>query len=259
MKGLKNTIVAGLMMITASFAYAGDESYSQVLGFSKDGQYFAYVQSGIQDGSGFFWAQVDVIDTFQNKLLKRVYDDSEEESLNDEASDFTPSEEQQFINNLVQTAGLNRYGIDQNTKGRTVLSRSYTDMSEYKDTVFSIKYWAQGGASTSVERFKINLTEQKAPTEIHNQWCQDDFGYKSNMITLTLTGPTFGDEEDQSIAQTLTLQKDLRAPSSRSCAYDYKVAQIINFNNAIIVLVNYQTPGFEGPNYRFMAVTGKIK
>ena len=42
-------------------AYAGDAAMLEVLGFSKDGRYFGIVQSGVEDGSGYPYARLDIV------------------------------------------------------------------------------------------------------------------------------------------------------------------------------------------------------
>ena len=226
MKTIVNALLTGLMIIASTAAYAGDASESKVLGFSNDGRYFAYMQSGIQDGSGFFYAQIDVIDVEQNKLLKTVYGDSEDESTDYEM--LSPAQEQQFVAKLKQTANLNRYGINEKNVGKVVLSRPYTDVSEYKNTVFAIDYWAQGGTSSSIETFKLNITEETAPNEAHNEWCREPFWGSDNskMMTLSIITNYSIYPEENTNSEEIILQKDTRAPASRSCAWGYRVAEL---------------------------------
>lgn len=253
MKALK-LILTSLMILTATtMAQAGDASVAKVVGFSKDGKNFAFLQDGIQDGSGFYWAQVDVIDVNNNKLLKRVALNSND-LFSDQGEGTTPAQEKAIYNEVLKRANLNHYQIDQKIKGKTVLERPYTDFSTYTNTVFSLDYWAQGGASTTVETYSLTVREQAAPVEQHNEWCQDFIN--DTMITVEVKGPLYGNYHNNS--RTITLQKDLRVPSSRSCAYGYSVKQIISYKKGIVALVNYQAPGFEGPNYRFIAVTGQL-
>lgn len=254
MKTIRNLILSALITLSSAVSFAGDASDSTILGFSKDGSHFAFMQTGVQDGSGFFWTQIDVIEVASNKLVKRVYEDSEKYLPIDE--EITPAQEKQFIDMMKRRADLDRYGIDQAIKGNTVLNRPLTDFSSYNNTVFSVEYWAQGGASSMVKTYKLDIKESKAPVEKHNEWCQDDF-YGSYMITVNLT-TNHSLYDDQYTPNVTTLQKDTRVPASRACAWGYKPTQIINYKNALVVLVNYQTVGFEGPNYRFIAVTGQL-
>ena len=52
-----------LAFLTASAASAGDVAEMRPLGFSPDGKFFAFEQFGEQDGSGFAYAEIQVIDT----------------------------------------------------------------------------------------------------------------------------------------------------------------------------------------------------
>ncbi len=52
-----------------SIAFAGDAASRKILGFSPDGRYFAFEQYGVQDGSGFPYAEVFVIDTEEDKWV----------------------------------------------------------------------------------------------------------------------------------------------------------------------------------------------
>jgi predicted secreted protein len=45
-----------------SIARAGDAAGREVIGFSPDGRYFAFEQYGVQDGSGFAYSDIMVID-----------------------------------------------------------------------------------------------------------------------------------------------------------------------------------------------------
>ena len=58
--------LAGLALLTAP-AFAGDAAQFQPLGFSEDGRYFAFEEYGIQDGSGFPYANITILDTAADK------------------------------------------------------------------------------------------------------------------------------------------------------------------------------------------------
>ena len=50
-------------VLSNSIAWAGDYASRHVIGFSADGRYFAFEQYGAQDGSGFPYAEIFIIDT----------------------------------------------------------------------------------------------------------------------------------------------------------------------------------------------------
>lgn len=51
-----------LKLALIATAHAGDFAYEQVIGFSKDGRYFGFEEYGVQDGSGFPYSNIFIID-----------------------------------------------------------------------------------------------------------------------------------------------------------------------------------------------------
>ena len=55
------------------------------------------------------------------------------------------------------------------------------------------------------------------------------------------------------------LQKDGAAfPKSRNCPYGYHIEQVYFYKNRVAVFMNIFSQGFEGPDMRYMAVTGLL-
>ena len=55
---------ASLILALGAFtsALAGESAQFDAIGYSEDGRYFAFEQFGIQDGSGFAYAEIFLID-----------------------------------------------------------------------------------------------------------------------------------------------------------------------------------------------------
>ncbi|MCD6589299.1 MAG: hypothetical protein J7K88_12195, partial [Candidatus Fermentibacteraceae bacterium] len=51
------------LMLLSSASSAEDQAWFRLIGFSEDGSYAAWEMGGIQDGSGFQWVEMEVIDT----------------------------------------------------------------------------------------------------------------------------------------------------------------------------------------------------
>jgi len=69
---MTNAPLATLIALTlwaCSPALAGDTAEINVLGFSADGSIFAFEEYGVQDGSGFPYANRFYIDTASDKFL----------------------------------------------------------------------------------------------------------------------------------------------------------------------------------------------
>lgn len=63
----------GLLLLAVTFvasqASAGDYAAFQPIGFSSDGYVFAFEEYGVQDGSGFPYSTIYVIDTRNDTFL----------------------------------------------------------------------------------------------------------------------------------------------------------------------------------------------
>ena len=83
------------------------------------------------------------------------------------------------------------------------------------------------------------------------------FGNYDEMFgfSLVLTNEQTGEQ--------ITMNNDTRVPGSRECPLKYYIEQVLAFPRkdggfSLAVLVRYATPGFEGPDGRFIAVTGIV-
>jgi predicted secreted protein len=65
--------------------------------------------------------------------------------------------------------------------------------------------------------------------------------------------------KDNKANTKVTLQKDSSLPASRSCPIEYSIQYVYLYESYIAVFVNTYHIGFEGPDMRYMAVTGKFK
>ena len=62
---LVRRVSASVTLLAALFsgsAIAGDSAQFDAIGYSPDGRYFAFEQFGIQDGSGFAYSEIFIID-----------------------------------------------------------------------------------------------------------------------------------------------------------------------------------------------------
>ena len=74
-----------LKLALIATAHSGDFAYEQVIGFSKDGRYFGFEEYGVQDGSGFPYSNIFIIDletdTFAPSTPVRLLKKNETASL----------------------------------------------------------------------------------------------------------------------------------------------------------------------------------
>jgi predicted secreted protein len=62
--------ILGLLIVATTSATAGDNAERAIIGFSPDGRYFAFEQYGVQDGSGFPFSEIFIVDLDANQWVK---------------------------------------------------------------------------------------------------------------------------------------------------------------------------------------------
>lgn len=79
--------VLSAVALFCSAALAGDRALLEVIGYSEDGRYFAFEEYGVQDGSGFAYSHIFVVDVIEDRWVIGtpidVQADDENTSLND--------------------------------------------------------------------------------------------------------------------------------------------------------------------------------
>jgi predicted secreted protein len=216
-----------VLIETSTFVYARDIYNFHSLGYSNDGKYYAFAESVVQDGSGFPAANAAVLDVDNNTTIsaKRVV--LQADNL----------KESQALKQAIAGVKLPKYRIDSAGKaGETVLIRTNRDRSHYTDTAFSTTYYRT--YSLIVE-----------PTSLQGSDC---LAGNPELLKLTLKG----DEGSGNLVRVL--QEDRALPKSRVCANSYKVVRVNQHADKLVVILTFHSPGFEGSDVHYMAVTAKI-
>lgn len=244
------TLITILALLFSQSALAGDASFFSSLGFSQDGKYFAFTEEGVYDGLGAYWIELGIIEVDQNKYVGRLHIGGE----SDEGDITTEDHRDLYLRTLKQKLSFESYGFSKKVRQETLIKREQKDLSHYTNTLFSIDYWATGGASSQFPTFKLILDEIPAPINADNEWCEDWMGDSNSMIELRLVAnPNNGEN-----GFVNELQIDKKQPKVRSCAYNYSIREVHYYKGKIAVVIRYQSPGFEGPNERNMIVTGLL-
>lgn len=231
------------MLLAAGSASAGDFAYLNFIGFSKDGRYLAFEEYGIQDGSGYPYSNIYFIDTDKNayaapSVRVRVEDESGAESTARKRSAGRAA------------ANLKRFGIARGNTGRTVVSHQMTDFTygdgSGTDTGLVARFAEEMWSMHRQGDYELELKPIKVTKKDCDYAEQDVF-----MLELKLT-----DHQDD---ESKFLQKDATLPADRGCAQSYRLQDVHLYKGRIAVFINVFTPGFEGPDMRFMVVTGVLK
>ncbi|MBB6407509.1 DUF2259 domain-containing protein [Mesorhizobium sangaii] len=234
-------VVALLAQFAASIAaHAGDVAELEILGFTKDGGVFAFEEYGVQDGSGFPYANRYYIDTNDDSFLKgtpvRVRIDDENATL-----EAARVEARQKGEAIVKQAELtaNR-GITAGFNPVTELSADPHRMAVNPRPIFSP---VDQPLEFRLDEIGMNNTEGcESQGEIN--------GFRLLRIGAQDGGTTKLVHEDKSI------------PKSRGCPNGYRIGAVQTFSmdslSGYAVLISVRQYGFEGPNFRWIAVTGRL-
>lgn len=222
-------------------SWAGDTAELNILGFSADGSIFAFEEYGIQDGSGFPYANRFYIDTESDSFLPgtpiRVRIDDESASL-DEARAAAREDGQSIISD--EELAANR-GITAGFNPVTELSADPHRMAVNPRVVVP-------PIDMPVE-FRVEEIALQAPPDCEG--FGDIMGYR-----LTRVGVSPGETAE-------LIHEDDTIPASRRCPLGYHIGAVQTFfpegNEPVFaVLIAVRSVGFEGPDHRWIAVPGKL-
>ena len=229
-------IVLAFAFCFASPAIAGDAAERAILGFSPDGRYFAFEQYGVQDGSGFPYSDIFVIDTSTDQWVE---DSPFRVMLKDERSQLKWARKE-----AITKAGnlLKKLVIAQS--GRLLASNPSAEFSADPHHVVVNTSRILAGQP---ERWTFTLEEKILGNAQCASYTSSPIkGYRLNVQRTG--GAVIGLHEDASI------------PKSRGCPLRYAIHDIITHEpnsgaRIFAILIGVYAHGFEGADRRFLAVT----
>lgn len=244
-------IIAAVLLCASSLTFAGDVAKLTHLGFSADGKFYAFMQSGVNDGLGNAYAEVRFLDVAKNSFAAPGVDRFEtEDDMSDGQSRGQAALEAEALK--ASEASLKALKISKNN-GQVVLSRKLEDLDarKLKEANFSIFPIIPGlGSST----FKMNLKVIKAQSQ---QTCLGDAA-DARKLKLELV--------NSQTNKVKVLQEDKVIPKSRGCALNYEIEDIIatpdsygmGGTTSVVALIRVFSDGFEGNNVRYIAISGLL-
>lgn len=225
-------ILTGLFVSPASAADLAELGSS---GFSDDGAYFAFEQYGVQDGSGFPYASITIVDVETDSWVQgtpiRVL-------LKEDS--FSPNQARAQAQQQA-SALLTQYGI-KSSNGVLVAHNPVSELSANPKNV----------------RFKpVKATTEFGPTV---ELQLDTFGLAAS-ADCEVFGATYGFRLLMSFPEHVRiLNDDTRIPTSRGCPLDYRIDQVHAYRapggvTSLAIMLIMNTPGFEGPDANYLAFT----
>lgn len=257
MKNIKNHLLLfafSAFLLLPVNVFAGDYAALNFIGFSKDGKYLAFEEYGTQDGSGFPYANIYIVDAEKNSYpvapVRKMFDESSMKVF-DESK--IPGEDQMRQKaKTAAAANLRKFRIIPGNTGRLVVARLLTDLDLEKlepneeSNTQTVRFVEERLSNYAGNPFELRLTTAKA----NSKRCED---YYQTTLKFELGLKTNGDATEN------ILQKDTTLPGSRGCPHDYSIQNVYLYENRIAVFMNVYTQGFEGPDMRYLVVTGNYR
>jgi predicted secreted protein len=233
-----------LLALGAHAAYPADAAERDILGFSPDGRYFSFEQFGVQDGSGFPYSEIFIIDLENDSWLEgtpiRVRLDDETQSLG-----AARREARKAAERFLKSAKIE-------DNARILATNSvYQQAADPKELHFRTYYTNFGHLepidSEEEDVVSLKLEEIVLPTP---EGCPIG---DTPMAGFRLKAKRGGEPFQEA-------HRDSKIPSSRRCPLKYSLSDAVAFfgadgrSQSIVALVNVFSFGFEGPDRRFIAV-----
>lgn len=241
MKRIAALVALAVAALSATLARAGDAAELNILGFTADGGIFAFEEYGIQDGSGFPYANRFYIDTATDSFVPgspiRVRIDDEAAALDDAREEAREqgqaiADDSELARNRGFTAGFNPI-TELSADPHRIAVNPRPVVPPIDDAVV----------------FRIEELHLTPPDR-----CQDfggGVGYRLIKVAVTP-----GERAE-------LLHEDSSIPASRGCPLGYRIGAVQTFFPAsgqpvFAVLIAVRSFGFEGPDHRWIAVPGRL-
>jgi predicted secreted protein len=219
-------------------AFAGDAAAIDPIGFSADGRYFAYEEYGIQDGSGFPYASVFLVDLIEDKWVGtpvRIRLDDETATL-DAARQQALADADTMLDDAALTMPVQALFLNADGEvGADGMAANFgmfgNGLDEPRDTF-----------TLTLETFASTTTEPCA-----------SYGMEDPVKGFALT---LGD----AAGNAAEIYRDAAVPASRGCVSDYRIHAVLSpfppgmSASPLVALISVYSLGFEGPDRRFVTV-----
>lgn len=238
-------IISAALLLASSLTFAGDPAKLTHIGFSADGRNYAFMESGVQDGSGFAYAKIRFLDVTKNAYNSTAVGAQEDENTKEPG-------------NLIKTeatalksaeATLKRLNISIANKGDVLVSRKITDVDTRSLPTATFTFLPNIAGYAGQEQYKLKLTATDVKTS--NGYCLNEGIAKKLKVDI----------QNLSNKAIKILQNDSNLPAARGCVHNYEIEDVVspNSGDSVVVLIRVFTLGFEGEDVRYMAVSGSLK
>jgi len=221
-------------------ASAGTYDDLYFIGFSKDGRYLAFETYGTGDCSGYGYSVITFVNTEKNDWASNPISTV----IDDETRTVQETrQEARGVNKKKAFNQISNLGIVDGNVGAHVVSRLLTDLTTFSGP---IRFAKEIGSMYRHGDYELTLKEMVANSK------ECSVSDEPKIFELIL--------KNKETNKTKVLQKDRTIPRSRRCANSYQISDVFIYNNYIAVFLNmFIPPGYEGPDMRYLVVTGTLE
>lgn len=233
---LGKALFALALAVYPAAAMAGDIASLNVIGFSRDGQLFAFEEFGVQDGSGFPYSNIFVVDLEKDEFAEGT---PVRTRIDDEAVSLATVRKMAFD----KIAGvIARDGIDDDPGSMLV----FNPVSEAGSNPARVDFHDYASVLSPGRTYRLDLGEVELPVP---EGCKDiverGVGFRLSMTGL------------EPASEPMIVHEDMSLPESRNCVESYRIAAVIASRSDLstrVAVVQVNSFGFEGQDGRFIAV-----
>lgn len=231
-------LAASLVAFAAAPALAGDAAQFDPIGFSEDGRYFAYEEYGIQDGSGFPYDNIYLVDLIEDKWVGKPV----RVRLDDETAGLAAARAQAMAQakSMLDKAALVTPAeiLLMNANGEVDIDGTEASFAPFGNGLTTL-----GDPLTlTLSTFASTTTEPCASYGM-------DGPVQGFAVTLT-----------DGVGNSAEIYRDTSVPASRGCVSDYRLHAIIapfpagSSASPMVGVISTYSLGFEGPDRRFVTI-----
>ena len=227
-------------------ALAADGAKFRAIGFSADARFFAFEQYGVQDGSGFAYADIFVLDIAKDDWVKGT---PVRALVEDEAVIVGPvrAKAKKLAGAALAKAGI---AVDAEILASNPFSEIVPDR---KQLTFHDHYNNSMGIFGDAENQGSWLLQASAVALPLPPDCETDMGVSGYRLDLT----------NKKSGLKTELHVDKSIPKSRFCPVGYDLEAIVQpvggaETGQLVAIVGVYSRGFEGADRRFIAVPFKF-
>lgn len=242
----RNVVLAAMVRLVANLlalallavapADAADRALLNMLGYSQDGDYFAFEEFGIQDGSGFAFSTVYVVDLAHDKW-----------TYGTPFAVVADNEDKPLAAVRAEALAEAKFKLDEYKIGVPVQILALIGDGAAGDSGLRVSWSTPaccGPGKTQADAFSLVLETRGVTSD-------DDACEQMNPVGFNLY------YQDQSGRTDLHLDGDT-LPKSRRCTLDYRIYAVVQpfeeFSGRRVAVIASYPFGFEGVDRRFLVV-----